>query len=63
MCLQDYNFLGLSNAFMIHKPGFKTKNEAIENRSEKETLELVKNYILPQIDLLYGKRKNCQMFI
>ncbi|CAO1381269.1 unnamed protein product [Diamesa serratosioi] len=63
MCLQNYNFLGLSNAFMIHKPGFKTMIEAIKNRNQNETLTLVKNDILPQIDLLYGKRKNCHMFI
>ncbi|CAO1409779.1 unnamed protein product [Diamesa hyperborea] len=62
MCLQDYNFLGLSNAFMVHKPGIKTIQEAIENRSQKKTIELVRNYILPQIDSLYGKRKNCRMF-
>lgn len=62
MCLQDYNFLGLSNAFMIHKPGIKTMHEAVENRSQRKTVLLVKNYILPQIDSLYGKRKNCHMF-
>ena len=63
MCLQNYNFLGLSNAFMIHKPGIKTVQEAVKNRKQNETLELVKNYILPQIDTLYGKRRNCHMFI
>ena len=62
MCLQDYNFLGLSNAFMIHKPGIKTIKEAVENRSQNNTVELVRNYILPEIDSLYGKRENCKMF-
>ena len=62
MCLQDYNFLGLSNAFMIHKPEMNTIQEAIGNNSQTSTVELIKNHILPEIDLLYGKRENCDMF-
>lgn len=62
MCLLDYNFLGLSNAFLIHKPGFKTMNQATENRSQGKTIKLVRTAILPQIEALYGKRDNCEMF-
>jgi hypothetical protein len=52
--------MGLSNGFLIHR-GIKTRKEATQNRSEKQTLSLVKRQIYPEITKVFGKKKECQM--
>ncbi len=60
MCLKDFTFMGLSNGFLIH-PGIKTRKQATQNRTEKETIELIKTEILPEITKFFGIREGCQM--
>ena len=61
MCIQDYEFHVLSNAFLIHRPGIKELTTSATNNSYViEQDELVKEKILPQLEKLYGTREGCQ---
>lgn len=62
MCLQDYDFNILSNAFLVHKPGIKEVKEASRWNFEKINKELVLNEILPEIKAFYGEKKGCKIY-
>lgn len=61
MCLQDYNFNVLSNAFLVHRPGIKSVKEAARKSLEKINNDLIKQTILPEIEVFYGTRKGCKI--
>jgi beta-1,4-glucuronyltransferase 1 len=58
MCLLDYNFNVLNNAFLIHKPGIKEKGILNEKKTNKD---LILKEILPEIDVLHGKKNGCKI--
>lgn len=67
MCLLNYEFHILDNAFLIHRPGIKSKKELKEtlNTRKKQISSqntLLKKKILAEITKLYGTKKTCQMF-
>lgn len=62
MCLLDYDFNVLSNAFLVHKPGIKTVKEASRRALEDINRDLIMKKILPEIKKTYGDRKGCKMF-
>lgn len=60
LCVKDYDFMILNNAFLIHKPGIKhyvknAKRDAIAGRQS----QFVKNVIMPQLKALFGTRNGC----
>lgn len=61
MCLMDYNYMVLDNAFIIHKPGIKKKKVQMQIYRDviKDTNQLIKTDIKPQLELMYGKRTGC----
>ena len=62
MCVLDYNFAILNEAFLIHKPGIKTsKHHSSETDQKKvsQQKQLITNTIIPQLQTLYGKKKGC----
>lgn len=61
MCLMDYTYMVLDNAFIIHKPGIKKKKVQMQIHGDviKETNKVIKNDIKPQLELMYGKRRGC----
>lgn len=61
MCLLDYNFHVLSNAFLVHKPGIKSVKEAERFELEQASSELIRKTILPEIEAFYGKRRGCKI--
>ncbi|CRK98799.1 CLUMA_CG011966, isoform A, partial [Clunio marinus] len=61
MCLLDYNYHVLSNAFLIHKPGIKKGSQAFRPEFERATRKLMREVILPEIDLNYGKREGLKL--
>ena len=65
LCLLNYEFHILDNAFLIHKPGIKTKQIA-ENSLKKNLVSDQKDFltktVMPEIKKLYGARKECEMF-
>jgi len=65
LCLLDYQFHILDNAFLIHRPGIKTKktvHSAINKKKTDAQNELLKKKIFPEIKKLYGLKKGCEMF-
>jgi len=65
MCLLDYEFHILDNAFLIHRPGIKTKEKLksiIESKRVSAQNTLLKKTIFPEIQRLYTPRKGCEMF-
>ena len=62
LCLLNYEFHILDNAFLIHRPGIKTK-ETLKTSFKKKKIAAqnlyLKKTILPEIKKLYGARKGC----
>ncbi|XP_045504649.1 beta-1,4-glucuronyltransferase 1 [Colias croceus] len=62
LCVKDYDFMILNNAFLIHKPGIKhyvknAKRDAIAGRQSA----FVKNVIMPELKKLFGTRNGCAL--
>jgi len=65
MCVLNYEFHILDNAFLIHRPGIKTKKllqTTLNNKKIAAQNSLIRKTIYPQIKKLYGARKGCEMF-
>ena len=65
LCLLNYEFHILDNAFLIHKPGIKTKKSLLSSLKKKKISDqntFLKKTVHPEIKKLYGARKGCEMF-
>lgn len=60
MCVMDYDFHVLDNAFLIHKPGVKKKKVQMVKYNDivKNSSKLIKNIAIELQDL-YGYNSNC----
>lgn len=57
MCLLDYSFMVLNDAFLVHKPGVKRKSQvAKQSEMAEREVKLLKG----QLVALLGKRDGCQ---
>lgn len=61
MCLLNYDFSVLSDAFLVHKPGIKTIKEAARASLEKQSKDLIMTTILNEINIFYGHRSDCRL--
>ncbi|XP_018321905.1 beta-1,4-glucuronyltransferase 1-like [Agrilus planipennis] len=63
LCILDYTYIILDNAFLVHKPGIKKAKVQMNKYMEivNETSVLVKKTIKPEIDSIYGTRKGCYL--
>ncbi|CAH0553654.1 unnamed protein product [Brassicogethes aeneus] len=60
LCVKDYDFLILNNAFLVHRPGIKKyHNDPGRNKISSQTNRLIGSRIFPEIKRLYGSRKGC----
>ena len=60
MCVLDYDFAILNNAFLIHRPGIKLAQQAKASYRHSAAQEsLINNVIMPELKQLYGTRKGC----
>ncbi|KAG7212097.1 hypothetical protein KM043_012447 [Ampulex compressa] len=60
LCVLDYDFLILDNAFLVHRPGIKTlKKDPHREMLTAKTNTLIKKIIVPELKILYGTRKGC----
>lgn len=59
LCLLDYDFHVLNNAFLTHRPGIKSHDENAKGRDTIAGNKLINNTIQPQLIKLYGDRKGC----
>lgn len=61
MCVQDYEYDILSNAFLVHKPGIKKLKDAKRPQLEAINQKIIRKEILPEIDEIYGRNINCKI--
>lgn len=65
LCLLNYEFHILDNAFLIHRPGIKTKKSLVSSLKQKKISaqnDYLKKTITAEIKKIYGARKGCEMF-
>ena len=65
MCVLDYDFAILDNAFLVHRPGIKTKGDNFVSTNAWKVSaqkDLMKNTISAELKLLYGQpRPECHL--
>lgn len=60
LCVLDYDFLILDNAFLVHRPGIKVyKKDPRRDSLTAKTNMLIKKIIVPELKVIYGTRKDC----
>ncbi|XP_008215172.1 beta-1,4-glucuronyltransferase 1 isoform X2 [Nasonia vitripennis] len=60
LCVLDYDFLIVDNAFLVHRPGIKVfKKDNYRDTLTAKTNVLIKKIIVPELKVLYGTRKGC----
>lgn len=60
LCVLDYDFHILDNAFLVHKPGIKVlKKDPKRAMLAAKTNQLIKKIIYPELQVMYGTRKGC----
>ncbi|XP_014251105.1 beta-1,4-glucuronyltransferase 1 [Cimex lectularius] len=60
LCVLDYEFQILDNAFLVHRPGIKKlKRDPVRAMQASKTNSLIKYKIFPELKILYGTRKGC----
>ncbi|XP_014208237.1 beta-1,4-glucuronyltransferase 1 [Copidosoma floridanum] len=60
LCVLNYDFLILDNAFLVHRPGIKVyKKDAYRDTLTAKTNVLIKKIITPELKVLYGTKKGC----
>ncbi|GBP77927.1 hypothetical protein EVAR_26537_1 [Eumeta japonica] len=62
LCVKNYDFMILNNAFLIHKPGIKhyrknAKRDTIAGRQNK----FIQQVIVPELKKLYGVKHGCAL--
>ncbi|XP_031334347.1 beta-1,4-glucuronyltransferase 1-like [Photinus pyralis] len=63
MCLMNYDYLVLDNAFLTHKPGVKKQRiQLIKFRSMVyKTQQIIRKYVKPQLQYMFGRNDNCYL--
>ncbi|XP_040583046.1 beta-1,4-glucuronyltransferase 1 [Lepeophtheirus salmonis] len=64
LCLKNYDFHILNNAFLIHRPGIKSQNKPSKKQLNQVSRQnhFIRNNISKEIDLLYGQREGCRLY-
>jgi len=63
MCVLDYDFMVLDNAFLIHRPGIKKSSSSGNTRLVRKQENLIKRSIVPELQRIYGVREGCQNYV
>lgn len=63
MCLLNYTYLVLDNAFLIHKPGIKRAKEQLRKHYNlvRDTNKLIRDEIKGEINTIYGANDKCYL--
>ncbi|XP_008559945.1 beta-1,4-glucuronyltransferase 1 [Microplitis demolitor] len=60
LCVLNYDFLILNNAFLVHRPGIKSyKKDQRRDMLTEKTNTFIKKILLPELKVMYGSRKGC----
>lgn len=63
MCVLDYEFHILDNAFLVHRPGIKKyMKDGHRLRYQRHSAEMVRAQIYTELKLIYGERKGCEQY-
>ncbi|KAF2893222.1 hypothetical protein ILUMI_12941, partial [Ignelater luminosus] len=58
LCLLNYDYVILDNAFLVHKPGIKKK--MVNAKIIPKTGKFIREVLGKQLEAIYGKRKGCK---
>lgn len=62
MCVLDYEFQILDNAFLVHKPGIKVAaGDSKRNALAFQTNKFIYDTIYPELQVIYGTREGCKI--
>lgn len=63
MCLLNYTYMVLDNAFLIHKPGIKKTKEQLQKHGAivRNTNKMIREVIKGELDTIYGTNKECYL--
>ncbi|XP_069165771.1 beta-1,4-glucuronyltransferase 1 [Procambarus clarkii] len=62
LCVKDYEFHILDNAFLVHRPGIKKKQKDSTREAIVSTqTKLIKTQIIEEYTNIYGRREKCVM--
>ena len=60
LCVLDYEFQILDNAFLVHRPGIKKfKQDRTRAIISSKTQSIIKRYSYPELKVFYGVRTGC----
>lgn len=61
MCLLNYTYLVLDNAFLIHKPGIKKEKVQLRKHTNiiRNVNKMLQTVIKDELDTIYGTNDNC----
>ncbi len=61
LCVLDYDFHLLNGAFLVHRPGIKTRSKKTRSHQAQIKLQnnLINSRIMPQLKQLFGHRGGC----
>lgn len=58
LCVLDYDFSILNNAFLTHSPGVKSESARLKEDLINSVM-VMEDLISPDLEILYGKREGC----
>lgn len=62
LCVKNYDFMILNNAFVVHKPGIKYyKKNVKRDKIGSRQSSFVKTVILPELKRLFGVKAGCTL--
>lgn len=62
MCVLDYEFHVLDNAFLVHRPGIKRhRRDRHRDQLTAKQNALLHSKITPELHTIYGKRGACYL--
>lgn len=59
MCLLDYEYYYLSGAFLVHTPGYHSREHKKLLNFNNRSWKVFKDQLQPMYDSIYGKRQGC----
>lgn len=60
LCVLDYEFQILDNAFLVHRPGIKKfRPDRARAIISSKTQSIIKHFSYPELKVFYGTRKGC----
>lgn len=63
MCVLDYEFHILNNAFLVHRPGIKKYvKDGKRLRYNRYSAEITRRNIYSELKLIYGEREGCEQY-